>query len=138
LITNQPVIARGEASKSDLQLIHAKLETEVSISGGYFDAIYYCPHHPDKGYPGERLEYKTICDCRKPKVGMIQEAIRTFPTDLSKSMLIGDSEVDQICAQNANLRFTRINRSDGKNGIGVIKSLDRIEFIEEGISVNFN
>jgi len=138
LITNQPVVARGEASISDVELIHAKLETVISRSGGYFDAIYYCPHHPDSGFQGERLEFKIDCNCRKPKVGMIEEAIRTFPTNLAQSMFIGDSNADALCAQNANLRFTRISRSPGLSEVNVIKSLDDIEFSADGINVTLS
>lgn len=130
VITNQPVIARGEATKADIDMIHAKLETEVSRSGGFFDAIYYCPHHPDKGYRGERLEYKIVCECRKPKVGLIEEATRKFPINLSQSVFIGDSDVDAICAANARLSFIRLNRGEDKSELNTIKSLNDIEFSE--------
>ena len=67
VVTNQPVIARGEVSLEELDNIHNKMETLLGESGAYVDAIYYCPHHPDKGFEGERPEYKKVCDCRKPK-----------------------------------------------------------------------
>ena len=69
VITNQPVIARGEVSITELNMIHNKMETLLGNKGAYIDAIYYCPHHPDKGFEGERIEYKIECDCRKPKRG---------------------------------------------------------------------
>lgn len=68
--TNQPVIARGEVSFEELEEIHNKMETLLGKEGAYLDAIYYCPHHPHKGYEGERPELKIECDCRKPKPGM--------------------------------------------------------------------
>lgn len=53
VVTNQPVIARGEVTVPELQLIHNKMETLLGAEGAYLDAIYYCPHHPHKGYEGE-------------------------------------------------------------------------------------
>ena len=67
VVTNQPIIARGEVSFTELQEIHNKMETLLGAEGAYIDAIYFCPHHPDKGFEGERVEYKISCDCRKPK-----------------------------------------------------------------------
>jgi histidinol-phosphate phosphatase family protein len=71
VVTNQPVIARGEVEPYTLELIHMKMETELGKHGAYIDDLFYCPHHPDKGFPGERSEFKIDCDCRKPKPGMI-------------------------------------------------------------------
>ena len=94
VITNQPVIARGEISFNELNNIHNKMETLLGEDGAYVDAIYYCPHHPHKGFDGERIEYKINCECRKPKPGMIYKAMEDFNIDLSKSWMIGDSEID--------------------------------------------
>lgn len=94
IVTNQPVIARGECSIEELEYIHAKLETMLGKEGAYINAIYYCPHHPDKGFEGERPEYKIECDCRKPKPGMLLQAAKDWNIDLSKSYMIGDSERD--------------------------------------------
>ena len=71
VVTNQPVIARGEVSYGELEEIHNKMETLLGQKGAYLDAIFYCPHHPHKGYEGERPEYKIECECRKPKPGML-------------------------------------------------------------------
>ena len=53
VVTNQPVIARGEVTVPELQEIHNKMETLLGAEGAYLDAIYYCPHHPHNGYEGE-------------------------------------------------------------------------------------
>ncbi len=74
VVTNQPVIARGEVSFEELEEIHNKMETLLGKEGAYLDAIYFCPHHPHKGYEGERPELKFDCDCRKPKPGMLLNA----------------------------------------------------------------
>lgn len=71
VVTNQPVIARGEVSFEELERIHNKMETLLGKEGAYLDAIYFCPHHPHKGYEGERPELKFDCNCRKPKPGML-------------------------------------------------------------------
>ena len=104
VVTNQPVIARGECSFSELQKIHNKMETELGKEGAYLDAIYYCPHHTDKGFAGERIEYKCDCDCRKPKPGMLLQAAKDFNIDLSRSYMIGDSENDIEAGKRAGCR----------------------------------
>lgn len=94
IVTNQPVIARGEVTIEELQLIHYKMETLLGAEGAYLDAIYYCPHHPHKGYEGEIPELKIDCDCRKPKPGMLIRAAHDFNIDLTQSWMIGDGEND--------------------------------------------
>ncbi len=94
VVTNQPVIARGEVSWEELNNIHRKMDSLLGKAGAYIDGIYICPHHPDKGFDGERPEYKFDCDCRKPKPGLLLQAARDFNIDLSESYMIGDSERD--------------------------------------------
>ena len=94
VITNQPVIARGEVDFETLDLIHMKMETELGKHGAYIDDLFFCPHHPDRGFPGERQEYKINCDCRKPKPGMILAAAEKYNIDLSCSYMVGDDMRD--------------------------------------------
>jgi D-glycero-D-manno-heptose 1,7-bisphosphate phosphatase len=94
VITNQPVIARGEVTFETLDLIHMKMETELGKSGAYLDDLFFCPHHPDRGFPGERSEYKIDCNCRKPKPGMLVAAAEKYNIDLSTSWMIGDDMRD--------------------------------------------
>jgi len=94
VVTNQPVIARGEVTVPELQLIHNKMETLLGAEGAYLDAIYYCPHHPHKGYEGEIPELKIECECRKPKPGMLLQAAKDFNISLADSWIIGDGEND--------------------------------------------
>lgn len=94
LVTNQPVIARGEVSWDGLQEIHNKLETLLGYEGAYLDAIYFCPHHPHKGYEGEIAELKIDCNCRKPKPGMLLKAAEDLNISLEDSYMIGDSDND--------------------------------------------
>ncbi len=113
VITNQPIIARGEASLPQLQKIHNKLETLLGREGAYIDGIYFCPHHPDKGFEGERPEYKRDCECRKPKAGMILQAARDFNIDLSASYMIGDRDKDVECGGAAGLKQSVLCERNG-------------------------
>lgn len=109
VITNQPIIARGEVTFEELEMIHNKMETLLGNDGAYLDAIYFCPHHPDKGFEGERKEYKIVCDCRKPKPGMIFKAEKDFNIDLNQSYMVGDSKIDIQCGKNAGVKTILIN-----------------------------
>lgn len=104
VITNQPVIARGECSKNDVEKIHLKLETLLGIGGAYIDDIIYCPHHPDKGFVGEVEKLKIECECRKPKIGMIKLMQEKYNIDLESSWMIGDMTIDIKTGKNANLK----------------------------------
>lgn len=101
VVTNQPVIARGDCTFEELQTIHDKMETELGKVGAFVDAIYVCPHHTDKGFEGERPEYKCNCNCRKPKPGLLFQAAKDFNIDLSESYMIGDSLRDVEAGDNA-------------------------------------
>ena len=94
VVTNQPVIARGDCTWEELQTIHDKMETELGKAGAFVDSIYICPHHPDKGFEGERPEYKYDCECRKPKPGLIIKAAADLNIEISESYMLGDSEND--------------------------------------------
>lgn len=113
VVTNQPVIARGECTWEELGQINDRMETELGKGGAFIDAIYVCPHHKDKGFDGERLEYKYDCDCRKPKPGLLLQAAEDFNIDLSQSYIIGDSERDVEAGFNAGCRGFLINTNEG-------------------------
>lgn len=104
VVTNQPVIARGDCTFEKLQSIHDKMETELGKAGAFVDAIYVCPHHTDKGFEGERPEYKCDCQCRKPRPGLLLQAAQDFNIDLSESYMIGDSHRDVEAGNNAGVK----------------------------------
>ncbi len=112
IVTNQPVIARGEVTISELKEIHNKMETLLGLEGAYIDGIYYCPHHPHKGYKGEIAELKVDCDCRKPKPGMLLKAAKDFNIDLENSFMIGDGENDVKAGQNAGCKTVLIGKGE--------------------------
>lgn len=94
VVTNQPVIARGEVTFEELETIHNKMETLLGMEGAYLDGRYFCPHHPHSGYEGEVAELKIVCNCRKPKPGMLLKAAEDYNIDLSQSYMVGDDEND--------------------------------------------
>ena len=124
VVTNQPVIARGEVTWDELHEIHRKMETLLGKDGAYIDGIYICPHHPDKGFEGERPEYKFDCDCRKPKPGLLLQAAKDFNIDLSQSIMIGDSERDVEAGGNAKVKLSIIIETNKEGGL-----LDKIDGI---------
>jgi D,D-heptose 1,7-bisphosphate phosphatase len=105
LVTNQSVVARGLCTIEELEEIHKKMQWKMAVYGCYFDKIYYCPHHPDSGFPEENKEYKIDCNCRKPKTGMFEQACNDFNIDLENSVMIGDTQIDADFAQNCGLPF---------------------------------
>ena len=110
--TNQPVIARGEVTFGELSEIHNKMETLLGREGAYLDGIYFCPHHPHKGYEGEIPELKFDCDCRKPKAGMLLKAAEELNIDLSRSWMVGDGENDILAGKAAGCRTALIGEGD--------------------------
>lgn len=126
VVTNQPVIARGEVTVSELTEIHNKMETLLGAEGAYLDAIYYCPHHPHKGYEGEVPELKVDCDCRKPKPGMLLKAAEDYNIDLSQSWMIGDGENDLKAGKTAGCKTALISNAEF-GGLGQDKSVKSLK-----------
>jgi D,D-heptose 1,7-bisphosphate phosphatase len=104
VVTNQPVIAKGFCDEAELQKMHNKMETRLGREHAFLDRIYFCPHHPERGFEGERPELKIDCDCRKPKTGMIQKAVAELNIDLKQSWLVGDTTTDLQTACNAGIK----------------------------------
>ena len=130
VVTNQPVVAKGFCSENDLRMIHNKLETQLGEQHAFLDRILYCPHHPEKGFAGERPELKFDCDCRKPNVGMIRRAVEQLNIDLASSWLIGDSTTDLQTAHNAGLRSILVRTghggTDGKYPVKADREFDSL------------
>jgi len=122
VVTNQPVIARGEVTFDELEEIHNKMETLLGMGGAYLDGIYFCPHHTDKGYEGEIPELKFNCDCRKPKPGMILKAEKDFNIDLKASWMVGDGKNDVFAGKNAGCQTALI----GKDEFGQDRTVDSL------------
>ncbi|MBK3732873.1 D,D-heptose 1,7-bisphosphate phosphatase [Azospirillum brasilense] len=113
VVTNQPVLARGDCDAAGLTAIHNKMETLLGRDGAYLDRIYHCPHHPDRGFPGEVPELKIACDCRKPATGMIERAVAELNVDPARSWMVGDTTVDMMTARRAGLRAVLVETGEG-------------------------
>jgi len=104
VVTNQPVIARGELTENGLRIIHNKMETILGSEGAYIDHIYYCPHYPESGFSGEIKALKTECDCRKPNEGLFLQAAEEMNILLKESWMVGDSTADILAGQRAGVQ----------------------------------
>ena len=117
VVTNQPVLARGECSEEELRAIHARMDTLLGESGAFIDRLYVCPHHPDKGFAGEVPELKIACTCRKPEPGLLLRAQADMNIELRKSWLVGDRTGDILAGQRAGVRTILVQTGDaGKDG----------------------
>ena len=130
VVSNQPVIARGEVSFEQLDEIHNKMETLLGNEGAFLNAIYFCPHHPDKGFEGERPEFKFDCDCRKPKPGMLLKAAKDFNIDLSQSIMIGDDENDVLAGNAAGCKSFIVGERPFRSNISAPRYKDLKTAIE--------
>lgn len=83
IMTNQSVVGRGQITLSDLESIHKKILNLLSAKGALIDAIYYCPHKPENN-----------CSCRKPKVGLIKNAMKDHNFDPKLCFVVGDNKAD--------------------------------------------
>lgn len=110
IITNQSGIARGMYTEDDLDKIHSRMIEELSREGARIDAVYYCPHHPEVG----DARYRVACDCRKPRIGMVNAAAREHNIDLARAFVIGDKASDIELAGNAGARGALVMTGYGR------------------------
>jgi D,D-heptose 1,7-bisphosphate phosphatase len=128
-VTNQPVIARGDLSFAELDDIHMKMEVELGAGGAYLDGIYFCPHHPHQGFPGEIEDLKIVCSCRKPEPGMLIQASERYYIDLEASWMVGDHMRDIIAGKTAGVKTILIRNleqiSSDRQADHICKSLSQ-------------
>ncbi len=123
LITNQPAIAKGVISESKFQMDIKKLSYYLSKNNCYLDRIYFCPHHPEKGFKGEVKKYKIKCNCRKPNNGLLLKAIDDLNIDKKNSYMIGDQFTDYLASKKTNIKFIGVNNNLlRKKNIGLYKN----------------
>jgi histidinol-phosphate phosphatase family protein len=135
VVTNQPMIAKGFITFEELEKIHKKMETLLGQEGAFIDGIFFCPHHPEKGFEGEIPELKIDCVCRKPKTGMFTKAQKDFNIDMSRSWMIGDSETDILAGKNTGCK-TIIIGAPGKYSAADYQKkhlFDAVKFVLGGI-----
>ena len=139
IITNQPVIARGDVTFSQLENFHNKISYLLAKEGAYFDDLLFCPHHPDSGFAGEVKELKVECDCRKPNIGLIKQAAAKYNIDIKKSFFVGDTTTDIQTGKNAKMRTILVRTGnkglDGKFNVKpdfIVNNLGEIDKILKG------
>jgi D-glycero-D-manno-heptose 1,7-bisphosphate phosphatase len=104
IVTNQSGVARGLVTEEGLEKVHAELRRQLAEHDARYDALYYCPYHPE----GTVEEYARDSDLRKPKPGMLRKAARELDIDLSQSWMVGDSARDIEAGQRAGCRTVRV------------------------------
>lgn len=136
VVTNQPVVARNLCTEKELNIIHEHLrEMLKERCDAVLDAIYYCPHHPEKHHPDGNPAYRMNCECRKPKTGMIDKAVKEFGLDRSLCVLIGDSSRDIIAGQRAGLKTILIDTGSENVKAALALNPDRVvSSLKEAVS----
>ncbi|OGB90771.1 hypothetical protein A2625_06990 [candidate division WOR-1 bacterium RIFCSPHIGHO2_01_FULL_53_15] len=110
VISNQAGVARGILSENMVQTIDKAIYRQVLSGGGHIDASYYCPHHPEHGvYP-----YKQICECRKPRPGLIKKAVKEKEIELAGSFMVGDKSSDIETGQCTGLKTVFVRTGHGR------------------------
>lgn len=112
VVTNQPAVARGLCGPEGIEEIHRKMQTLLGREGVFLDAVRYCPHHPDRGYPGENPAYKVACRCRKPGTAMLEDCAEAYHICLADSWMVGDTTVDIQTGKNAGTRTALVLTGD--------------------------
>ena len=115
VVTNQPVLARGDVDWRGIDAIHAQLDKLLGEEGAYIDRLYLCPHHPDTGFEGEVQSLKKICECRKPASGLIEQAVADLGIAIQQSWMIGDSTADIVAGNNIGLQTILLGTGNAGN-----------------------
>lgn len=116
VVTNQSGVARGYYQEEDVRSLHRWMSGELNKQGARIDAFYFCPHHPRGAIPA----YTRECECRKPRPGMIRQAMADWQADPDRSFLIGDKETDLAAAEAAGIRGCLF---DGTNLLDFVRHL---------------
>jgi len=104
VITNQSGVGRGYFTKEAADSVNKKLEEVLKREGAHLDGIYYCPHHPDDN-----------CECRKPRIGLLEKAKNDLAIDFKKSYVIGDKGSDIEIAQSIGGKGILVLTGSGKD-----------------------
>ncbi|QJW94232.1 D-glycero-alpha-D-manno-heptose-1,7-bisphosphate 7-phosphatase [Frigoriglobus tundricola] len=110
VVTNQSGVARGYFPESRVAEVHAHLSALLAERGARIDAYYHCPHHPTEGIGA----YRTACECRKPKPGLLLTAARDLGIDLARSWMIGDKACDAGAGAAAGCRTLLVRTGHGR------------------------
>lgn len=134
IVTSQPNISKGFLTFNELENVHEYMKVLLAKREAYVDAIYVCPHHPKKGFKGEIPELKINCNCRKPKPGMLLQAIKDFDIDVENSWMVGDSKGDIIAGQRAGVKTIFVTEGGGSGSKHEEKLAYNPDFTELNLS----
>ena len=109
VISNQPGIAKAHFDESTFDAISLKMRELLKKENANLDDEYYCFHHPN----GVREEYRKVCDCRKPKPGLIFKAAKDHNLSLSESFLVGDGTIDVRAGLEAGCKTVLVAATNG-------------------------
>ena len=122
VVTNQSVVARGMCSEADVDAVHCEIDRRLIAAGARkIDEYRFCPHHPD----ADVVRYRVMCECRKPRPGMLREAAAALGLDLAASVMIGDRPTDVLAGHRAGCRTVLV----GTNEAPLIAGVDPAELV---------
>ena len=119
LITNQSAVGRGIITLEKAKSINQMVVNYIEQAGGRIDDVFMCPHAPDEN-----------CNCRKPRPGLILQAVEKYPVDLNRSIMVGDAISDMVAGQSAGIPFTMMVRTGRGNSQIADAAVEQISFIE--------
>lgn len=109
VVTNQAGVARGYYQEEDVKLLHEYMNGILRPLGAEIDCFFYCPHHPEHGIGA----YKKSCHCRKPDIGMLEQAEQYFQVDKAHSWMIGDKLIDVEAGRRFGVRTVLVGTGYG-------------------------
>ena len=109
VVTNQSGVARGLFTEADVLAVHRVMTQTLDAGRAPIRKYYYCPHHPE----GSIAEYATVCECRKPAIGMVLQAARELDLDPARSFVVGDTWRDIGLARASGARAILVRTGDG-------------------------
>ncbi len=110
VISNQSGLARGYFPEELLTAVHEKMNRQLAEAGAHVDGIYYCPHHPE----AKEEHFRAVCNCRKPKPGLVLKASEEMGLDPKRSYMIGDRWSDIKTAANCGARSILVRTGYGR------------------------
>ncbi len=124
IITNQSGIGRGYYTETDFQKLNDWMVSTLKEQGVSIADVYYCPHLPDAQVP----EYRKECNCRKPKLGMYQQAILDYNIQIDQSYAIGDKIRDCAICESTPCKGYLIGENENPEVIANVKAgmMDRV------------
>ncbi len=110
IISNQSGLARGYFPETLLDEVHEKMRGLLAEKGAHVDGIYFCPHHPE----AKEKRFRAVCNCRKPKPGLVLEAAKQLDLDPERSYVVGDRWSDIKTAANCGARSVLVRTGYGR------------------------